>query len=162
MERNKENGYGHSTFRPQSQYGSNAATLQMKSNPQKTSMHNSETIPSVPGYAQPFSHVQGQRGARPFDRPPDPPLQRPRSAVGRSYQDLPPAPIETNFDDPEPESLPPAPRPPNTSRIVRTKSVGEILETNLDDDDGSPLVRQSSSHSKSMQAMNDTLLETDM
>ena len=162
MERNKENGYGHSTFRPQSQYGSNANTLQLKSNPKTTSMHNAETIPSVPGYAQPFGHVQSQRGARPYDRPPDPPLQRPRSAVGRSYQDLPPAPIETNFDDPEPESLPPAPRPPNTARIVRTKSVGEILETNLDDDDGSPLVRQSSTHSKSMQAMNDTLLETDM
>ena len=158
----KDNGYGHSTFRPQSQYGSNANTLQLKSNPKNMSMHNAETIPSVPGYAQPFGHVQSQRGARPYDRPPDPPLQRPRSAVGRSYQDLPPAPIETNFDDPEPESLPPAPRPPNTGRIVRTKSVGEILETNLDDDDGSPLVRQSSTHSKSMQAMNDTLLETDM
>ena len=142
----------YSTFRPQSQYGTNTR-----------SMHsNVETIPSVPGYAQPFGHVQSQRPGRPYDRPPEPPAQRPRSAVGRSYQDLPPAPIETNFDEPEPESLPPAPKPPTTSRIVRTKSVGEILETNLDDDDGSPLVRQSSGHSKSMQAMNDTLLETDM
>ena len=68
----------------------------------------------------------------------------------------------TPWTAPTPPVRTPPPRPPNTARIVRTKSVGEILETNLDDDDGSPLVRQASSHSKSMQAMNDTLLETDM
>ena len=48
------------------------------------------------------------------------------------------------------------------ARMSRTKSVGEILETNFDDDSDSPLVRQASSHSRSMQAVNDTLLETDM
>jgi len=171
MDTNKENQYGTSSFRPSSQYGSNANTLQMKPNKNNISMHNVESIPSVPGYAAPFGHVQSNTNtntrnpSRPFDKPPGPPSQRPRSAVGRSYQELPPVPYETSFDDP-PESLPPAPSTPlqrgGQSRISRTKSVGEILETNLDDDSDSPLVRQSSSHSRSMQAVNDTLLETDM
>ena len=182
VDRNKETNYGTSSFRPSSQYGSNANTLQMKpvsNTATKTiSMHNVESIPSVPGYAAPFGHIQSQSPAangstartpsRPFDRPPEPPAasQRPRSAVavGRSHQDLAPAPYETNFD--EPESLPPAPLTPldrgGQARMSRTKSVGEILETNFDDDSDSPLVRQASSHSRSMQAMNDTLLETDM
>merc|ERR1712130_237759 len=168
MDTNKENQYGTSSFRPSSQYGSNANTLQMKPNKNNISMHNVESIPSVPGYAAPFSHVQSsntRNPSRPFDKPPEPPSQRPRSAVGRSYQELPPVPYETSFDDP-PESLPPAPSTPlqrgGQSRMSRTKSVGEILETNLDDGSDSPLVRQSSSHSRSMQAVNDTLLETDM
>ena len=175
VDRNKETNYGTSSFRPSSQYGSNSNTLQMKPAGKNISMHNIESIPSVPGYAAPFGHIQSQTGTssrnpnRPYDRPPEPPQQRPKSAIvgGRSYQDLPPAPFETNFDDPgEPESLPPAPLTPMSrggqARMSRTKSVGEILETNFDDDSDSPLMRQSSSHSKSMQAVNDTLLETDM
>merc|ERR1719323_107765 len=165
-ERAKENGYGTSSFRPSSQYGSNTNTMQMKSN---IAMHNVETIPSVPGYAAPYGHVPQQSSSRtqpnrPFDRPPEPPSQRPRSAIARSQQDLPPIPLETTFDDP-PESLPPAPLPPlerGGHRMSRTKSVGEILETNFDDGSDSPLVRQSSSHSKSLHAVNDTLLESDL
>ena len=55
--------------------------------------------------------------------------------------------------------------------MQRTKSVGEILETNLDDEgDSAPiLASQSNGHSRSMQllssaklSMNASLLETDM
>ena len=176
-----ESNYGTSSFRPSSHYESNNTTLQMtgvKTQPRNNiAIHNVESIPSVPGYAAPFGHIQSQAAAvstssrnnptRPFDRPPQPPSQRPKSAsaIGRSYQDLAPGVYETSFDDP-PESLPPAPSTPLQrgvgARMSRTKSVGEILETNFDDDSDSPLVRQASSHSRSMQAVNDTLLQSDM
>jgi len=208
MERDRDGGYGHSTFRPPSQnnYSSNTntQTLQMRQ-PQfqqthQSSMHNSDTIPSVPGYAKPFAHQNGQngnnashRGAtpnRPYNPPPEPPQQRPRSAIANSshqnIMDLPPAPIETTFDEPALSSLPPDPygqsshsRPSESSadesssnnRIVRTKSMGEILETNFDEvSDSQPiLAKQSNAHSRSMQllhsgklSMNANLLETDM
>ena len=94
---------------------------------------------------------------------------------------MPPAPQETSFDY-EPTSLPPAPPPTGIpletnfdqepqsgqARILRTKSMGEILETNLDEDgDSTPIL--SNGHSRSMQllnsgklSMNASLLETDM
>jgi len=210
MDKDRDGVYGHSTFRPPSQnnYSSNTntQTLQMRQpqfqQPLPTSMHNADTIPSVPGYAKPFAHQNGlqpqsqtteaiasHRGThnRPYNPPPEPPHQRPKSAmVTSSHQsilDLPPAPSEPTFDEPL-SSLPPAPyghashsKPQEDgsnetpSRMLRTKSMGEILETNFDDDsDSQPiLAKQSNAHSRSMQllhsgklTMNGNLLETDM
>ena len=186
-----ESNYGHSTFRPPSgNYGPQGGTLQLH--------QAQDTIPGVPGYAKPFAQPvganigTGQRSApqqpvhRPFDAPPGPPQSRPRSVHSsrQNILDLPPAPQETSFDY-EPSSLPPAPNPSSRptetnfdeepaggqARIQRTKSVGEILETNLDDEgDSAPiLASQSNGHSRSMQllssaklSMNASLLETDM
>merc|ERR1712107_140931 len=119
---------------------------------------------------------------RPFNPPPEPPQSRPRSnqSSRQNIVDLPPAPQETSFDY-EPASLPPAPpltgRPldqepqSGQARILRAKSMGEILETNLDDEGESTpvLASQANGHSRSMQllnsgklSMNASLLETDM
>jgi len=181
-----ESNYGHSTFRPPSgNYGPQGGTLQLQ-RPQ-------ESIPGVPGYAKPFglpvSEPNGsqrpsvQQAHRPYNPPPEPPQSRPRSnhSSRQNIVDLPPAPQETSFDY-EPASLPPAPpptgRPLETNfdqepqsgqaRILRTKSMGEILETNLDEDgDSTPIL--TNGHSRSMQllnsgklSMNASLLETDM
>ena len=202
MERDRESVYGHSTFRPPSQanYSSNTNTQtlplrQPQFPPQvPASMHNVDTIPSVPGYAKPFAHQTSQKSvidnsnttipnrignSRPYNNPPEPPQQRPKSAMmnppTHNIIDLKMNPSETNFDDSSLSSLPP---PPNNadegalnSRIQRTKSMGEILETNFDDDsDCQPiLAKQSNAHSRSMQLLNSgkltmssNLLETDM
>jgi len=165
-------GYGHSTFRPASQatspgYGSSAATLQLRPGQQQPDPQLDTGIVSVPGYAKPFQH--SQYVVKPGVAPPEPPAghQRPRSALVRTA----PAPIETCFDDPEPLSLPPAPQTPQeSSRMLRTKSVGEILETNFDEcGDSEPILARQPPHSRSMQLLNSgklgiaaNLLETDM
>ena len=181
-----ENNYGHSTFRPPSgNYGPQGGTLQLQK-PQ-------ESIPGVPGYAKPFAlpvtepttsgiSQKPATAYRPFNPPPEPPQSRPRSnqSSRQNIVDLPPAPQETSFDY-EPASLPPAPpltgspldQEPQSgqARILRAKSMGEILETNLDDEgDSTPvLASQANGHSRSMQllnsgklSMNASLLETDM
>ena len=181
-----ENNYGHSTFRPPSgNYGPQGGTLQLQK-PQ-------ESIPGVPGYAKPFAlpvtepttsgiSQKPATAYRPFNPPPEPPQSRPRSnqSSRQNIVDLPPAPQETSFDY-EPASLPPAPpltgRPldqepqSGQARILRAKSMGEILETNLDDEgDSTPvLASQANGHSRSMQllnsgklSMNASLLGTDM
>jgi len=204
MDRDRDNGvYGHSTFRPPNQDNyrdnTNTQTLQMRQHqfqpPVTASMHNNaDTIPSVPGYAKPFAHqtapqqppttnsqATAQRGtnSRPYNPPPQPPQQRPRSAmVNHTHQnimDLEPSPTEATVDESSQSSLPPPPHPAEessqNSRMHRTKSMGEILETNFDDDsDSQPiLAKQSTAHSRSMQllhsgklTMNGNLLETDM
>ena len=83
-----------------------------------------QTIPSVPGYAKPY--------ARPFQPPPDPPASKPprsfnyapESAAARD--DHRPLLLETSLDD---DTLTRRQKQP-----VRSRSVGQILETNLDDD----------------------------
>ena len=162
--------------------------------PIPVSMHNSDTIPSVPGYAKPFAHQNGlqlppqnsstsasQRGtnSRPYNPPPEPPQPRPKSAMvnptHQNLMDLQPTPTETTFDESSLSSLPPPPyssdEDPRSSRMQRTKSMGEILETNFDEEsDSQPiLAKQSTAHSRSMQllhsgklTMNGNLLETDM
>merc|ERR1712128_133731 len=177
-------------------------TLQMRQPPYQppvpvpvpASMHNSDTIPSVPGYAKPFAHQNGlqlpplnietsasQRGTnnRPYNPPPAPPQQRPKSAMvnptHQNIMDLEPIPTDTTLDESSLSSLPPPPyssdENPQSSRMQRTKSMGEILETNFDEDsDSQPiLAKQLNAHSRSMQllhsgklTMNGNLLETDM
>jgi len=176
----------------------NTQTLQMRQHqfqpPVTASMHNNaDTIPSVPGYAKPFAHqtapqppptsnsqaaAQRATNSRPYNPPPQPPQQRPRSAmVNPTHQniiDLEPSPTEPTLESSQ-SSLPPPPPPAEensqNSRMHRTKSMGEILETNFDDDsDSQPiLAKQSTAHSRSMQllhsgklTMNGNLLETDM
>ena len=186
-----ESNYGTSTFRPPSEhYGPQGGTLQLH--------QTQNTIPGVPGYARPFAPpvssssntnqrpVSAHQPHRPYNAPPQPPQSRPRSAYSGSRQNMevPPVPQETSFDY-EPSSLPPPPNPASRvletnfeqeppsgqARMLRTKSMGEILETNLDDEgDSTPiLAKQSTGHSRSMQllnsgklSMNASLLETDM
>merc|ERR1719264_822722 len=70
------------------------------------------TIPSVPGYAKPY--------ARPFQPPPDPPASKPP----RSFNYAPES--AAARDDHRPTR--------RQKQPVRSRSVGQILETNLDDD----------------------------
>ena len=83
------------------------------------------TIPSVPGYAKPY--------ARPFQPPPDPPASKPPRSFNyapESALDQPdprrPLLLETSLDD---DTLTRRQKQP-----VRSRSVGQMLETNLDDD----------------------------
>lgn len=96
--------------------------------PQVPSM---DRIPSVPGYAKPY--------ARPFEAPTSPPPSPPRS---RSR-----ALLETSFDDPIYVS-----RRHETLDMKRSRSVGQILETNFDDPEPKPgeLSQQPNGHSRSM------------
>ena len=86
-----------------------------------------QTIPSVPGYAKPY--------ARPFQPPPDPPASKPPrsfnyapepAGAGAGRDDHRPLLLETSLDD---DTLTRRQKQP-----VRSRSVGQILETNLDDD----------------------------
>merc|ERR1712062_3149 len=83
------------------------------------------SIPGVPGYAQPF--------ARPFDPPPSPPPSPPRSQQSHGHGQRP---LETNFD-----------HDPDTLRS-KSRSVGQILETNFDEPE--PQAMTANSHSRSM------------
>ena len=82
-----------------------------------------QTIPSVPGYAKPY--------ARPFQPPPDPPASKPPRSFNYAPDPRDPDPrrpllLETSLDD---DTLTRRQKQP-----VRSRSVGQILETNLDDD----------------------------
>jgi hypothetical protein len=84
------------------------------------------TIPSVPGYARPY--------ARPFQPPPDPPASKPprsfsyapdpHNAQDRDHRR--PLLLETSLDD---DTLTRRQKQP-----VRSRSVGQMLETNLDEE----------------------------
>ena len=81
----------------------------------------------MPGYAKPY--------ARPFQPPPDPPASKPPrsfnyapepAGAGAGRDDHRPLLLETSLDD---DTLTRRQKQP-----VRSRSVGQILETNLDDD----------------------------
>ena len=110
-----------------------------------------QTIPSVPGYAKPY--------ARPFQPPPDPPASKPPRSfnyapepAGAGRDDHRPLLLETSLDD---DTLTRRQKQP-----VRSRSVGQILETNLDDDvdqggnggeaDGGGTGDDAASHSRSL------------
>ena len=161
-----------STFRPPSS----------ETSVQKRSLPSVPPIPSEPGYAKPFAHTntsllssplhsssgwnQNHPPSRPLDSPPrstsnfDRPRNQsyqPNSAMSFQYEQQPPSQssrlLETSLDD-----------DPNTSvnfRGRRSRSVGQMLETNFDDpdqpstsalatDDGGENAPLNSSHSRSL------------
>ena len=109
--------YESSTFRP-AEVGRRALPT---TPPAEPAVQN--TIPSVPGYAKPY--------ARPFQPPPDPPASKPPRSFNYAPDPRDPDPrrpllLETSLDD---DTLTRRQKQP-----VRSRSVGQILETNLDDD----------------------------
>ena len=117
-----------SSFRPSSASVSANAGRQLPQVPVE------ERIPSVPGYAKPY--------ARPFDPPPSPPPSPPISDKTT------PKPLETNFDGDGPSR--------DTLNRSRSRSVGQILETNFDDPEpaimpASGVSRMNNGHSRSME-----------
>ena len=113
--------YESSTFRPAE--GRRA----LPTTPPAPAPAADQTIPSVPGYAKPY--------ARPFQPPPDPPASKPPrsfnyapepAGAGAGRDDHRPLLLETSLDD---DTLTRRQKQP-----VRSRSVGQILETNLDDD----------------------------
>ena len=81
------------------------------------------TIPSDPGYARPFV---GQGGLpRPPDPPPTPPTELQPARPPQFYD----PPLETSLDD-DTTAL------NAVTRGRRSRSVGQMLETNFDDDEG--------------------------
>lgn len=132
--------------------------------------------------------MNSQRGPsqRPYHPPPQPPQQqRPQSEfILRNHQLLdadPNRPMETSLDP-----LPPPPPsnqstrlletslddpPPNSRHPTRTKSIGALLETNLDEDTSNPMFSRhhQNGHSRSMSNVNSgnlslgtSLLESDL
>ena len=122
-----------------------------------------DRIPSVPGYAKPYAHS----AQRPFQPPPEPPKPlrtslKDNEEGARSRKPL----LETTLD--------------NETRPSRSRSVGQLLETNLDDDGDGDDEREeetaepnfSNGHSRSLGEnrfprmslgpANSALLETDM
>ncbi len=118
--------YETSTFRPAEPRRALPNTPAADQGPQAT------TIPSVPGYAKPY--------ARPFQPPPEPPASKPPRSFSYTPDPPPPPPmlqdsgdpvrrpllLETSLDD---DTLTRRQKHP-----TRSRSVGQILETNLDED----------------------------
>ena len=108
--------YESSTFRPAE--GRRA----LPTTPPAPAPATDQTIPSVPGYAKPY--------ARPFQPPPDPPASKPPRSFNYAPEgrdDHRPLLLETSLDD---DTL----TRQRQKQPVRSRSVGQILETNLDDD----------------------------
>ena len=146
--------YETSTFRPQQQIPMQSpsgrslppppATPSSPTTTRPSFGEGATTIPSVPGYAKPYAHTGAQR---PFEPPPEPPGSR---------RPL----LETSLD--EDAAL---------NRPQRSRSVGQMLETNFDEDEGSDaeeLGRPGHSRSLGESGFNKlsltpaALLETDM
>ncbi len=140
--------YESSTFRP-----SPSSPQRQQQQPQRQQQTpRSDIIPSVPGYAKPFAHTTAPQ--RPFQPPPAPPLED-----ARSRRPL----LETSLDE---DSL---------QQPQRTRSVGHILETDLDADEAPAVDRDGrtlasgNGHSRSLGesgfprlSLGPTMLETDM
>ena len=117
--------YETSSFRPSTQnstvgHATSTSNILGRQLPQVPG--NQDRIPSVPGYAKPY--------ARPFDAPPSPPPSPPTSEKATNK------PLETNLDDLSKDTL-------NRSR---SRSVGQILETNFDEPDPTPSMLGMISH----------------
>ena len=93
-----------------------------------------DRIPSVPGYAKPY--------ARPFDAPPSPPPSPPSSDKGSNK------PLETDIDHHDVSRGGGGGN--DTLNRSRSRSVGQILETNFDDPEPSPSIN-TNGHSRSME-----------
>ena len=122
-----------STFRPQQPAAISIATPRPtpfgRSLP-KIPPNDGLTIPSVPGYAKPFAHVNMGSGTLP--PPPAPPSSSPprgpwASRPSESSTRL----LETSLDDDDVRS-----RLDTSERArLRSRSMGQILETNFDGND---------------------------
>ena len=126
-----------STFRPQQPAAINTATPRPtpygRSLP-KIPANESMTIPSVPGYAKPFAHISMGRGnlppppAPPSSSPPPPWNSRPSGELSHSTRLL-----ETSLDDDNDVRA----RMDTAERVrLRSRSMGQILETNFDAPNG--------------------------
>ena len=158
-----------STFRPQQPAAINIATPRPtpfgRSLP-KIPANESMTIPSVPGYAKPYAHVNLGSGNLP--PPPAPPSTTPpshawNSRPSESASRL----LETSLDDDDVRG-----RLDTAERVrLRSRSMGQILETNFDNDDDNHVSNGESaniSHSRSLggsgflKLSTAEMLETDM
>jgi hypothetical protein len=110
------------------------------------------TIPSVPGYAKPFAHVTMGSGNLP--PPPAPPSSSPpanpwSTRPSESSSRL----LETSLDDDDVRN-----RADTAERVrLRSRSMGQILETNFDaDGDDNPVNGESSNISHSRDQLHKT------
>jgi len=117
--------YDTSSFRPNSNAG--------RQLPQVPG--SQDRIPSVPGYAKPY--------ARPFDAPPSPPPSPPSSDKGSNK------PLETDIDHHDVSRGGGGGN--DTLNRSRSRSVGQILETNFDDPEPSPIMNMNNGLSRSME-----------
>ena len=95
---------------------------------QKRSLPSVPPIPSDPGYARPFVGSQGLGLPRPPDPPPTPPTELPPARPPQFYD----PPLETSLDDDTTTAL------NAVARGRRSRSVGQMLETNFDDEEAPP------------------------
>ena len=127
----------------------------------KRSLPSVPPIPSDPGYARPFAHTTSGL-PRPPDPPPTPPTESPPRSRSRGYYD---PPLETSLDD-DTTAL------NAVNRGRRSRSVGQMLETNFDDEQPSTSVQENTplnNHSRSLGgsgvfklSLGEAPLETDM